>query len=427
MRRLALTRDGPRAGRRAATTTRRHRAPGARVRAGRRAQLRRRARRDRPQPPGLGRRRARRPGRALGARAARHASSASRTGRRTTLLDMSDQVKTGAEQGLLGIAFHPGFADNRRLFLHWSDPRGDTRVAEFRARADRHARAAPGPPAADGRPAGGEPQRRPARVRPRRAALPRARRRRRRIRPARDRAGPREPARQADRRRRRRAHAALGRRPDRPAQPVALLVRPRARRDLDRRRRPGRGRGDRPRAARARRAAEEPRLERVRGHEADRRPRARRCGGELVWPVATYEHGEGGGCSVTGGLVYGGGQLPGLVRRYVYGDYCAGTIWSLRGAPGGRGRGRAAGARATCRCSRTSAPTPTASSSSPRARATSTARCRRPAPDRRPARSPGPSSQTRTWSPGCQAGKPSRRLRSRSPLGSSSSTSWSWP
>ena len=38
----------------------------------------------------------------------------------------------GAEQGLLGIAFHPDFAANRRLFLHWSDKRGDTRVAEFR-------------------------------------------------------------------------------------------------------------------------------------------------------------------------------------------------------------------------------------------------------------------------------------------------------
>src|SRR5918995_6297234 len=57
-------------------------------------------------------------------------------GRRTMLLDISDQVKTGAEQGLLGVAFHPDFAANGRLFLHWSDPRGDTRVAEFRAPAD---------------------------------------------------------------------------------------------------------------------------------------------------------------------------------------------------------------------------------------------------------------------------------------------------
>src|SRR5215204_6231695 len=63
-------------------------------------------------------------------------------GRRTTLLDLSGQVLTGAEQGLLGIAFHPDFATNRRLFLHWSDPRGDTRVAEFRARPELDAIAA---------------------------------------------------------------------------------------------------------------------------------------------------------------------------------------------------------------------------------------------------------------------------------------------
>ena len=49
---------------------------------------------------------------------------------------MSDQVLTGAEQGLLGIAFHPDFATTGRLFLHWSDRRGDTRVAEFHARRD---------------------------------------------------------------------------------------------------------------------------------------------------------------------------------------------------------------------------------------------------------------------------------------------------
>src|SRR5215218_10720996 len=45
-------------------------------------------------------------------------------GERTTLLDLSDQVLTGAEQGLLGIAFHPDFAAERRLFLHWSDRNG---------------------------------------------------------------------------------------------------------------------------------------------------------------------------------------------------------------------------------------------------------------------------------------------------------------
>jgi glucose/arabinose dehydrogenase len=55
-------------------------------------------------------------------------------GERTVALDLSERVRTGTEQGLLGIAFHPGFATNRRLFLHWSDPVGDTRVAEFSAR-----------------------------------------------------------------------------------------------------------------------------------------------------------------------------------------------------------------------------------------------------------------------------------------------------
>src|ERR687897_460076 len=52
--------------------------------------------------------------------------------RRETVLDWSDHVLVGAEQGLLGIAFHPGFAENGRFFLHWSDEVGDTRVAEFR-------------------------------------------------------------------------------------------------------------------------------------------------------------------------------------------------------------------------------------------------------------------------------------------------------
>src|SRR5215211_5642899 len=56
--------------------------------------------------------------------------------RRTVALDLSDRVLLGAEQGLLGIAFHPDFATDRRVYLHWSDPKGDTRVAEFRAGRD---------------------------------------------------------------------------------------------------------------------------------------------------------------------------------------------------------------------------------------------------------------------------------------------------
>lgn len=48
----------------------------------------------------------------------------------------------------------------------------------------------------------------------------------------------------------------------------------------------------------------------------------------LVWPVTVYGHDQG--CSVTGGLVYRGHSVPGMRGRYLYGDYCSGRIWSLR-------------------------------------------------------------------------------------------------
>ena len=57
-----------------------------------------------------------------------------RGNRRSTVIDLTGETTTGAEQGLLGIAFHPDYATNRRLYLHWSDRAGDTRVAEFRGR-----------------------------------------------------------------------------------------------------------------------------------------------------------------------------------------------------------------------------------------------------------------------------------------------------
>jgi glucose/arabinose dehydrogenase len=50
--------------------------------------------------------------------------------------------------------------------------------------------------------------------------------------------------------------------------------------------------------------------------------------GELVFPVQVYGHDEG--CSITGGYVYRGRTMPSAVGRYFYGDYCSGTIWSLR-------------------------------------------------------------------------------------------------
>jgi glucose/arabinose dehydrogenase len=49
--------------------------------------------------------------------------------------------------------------------------------------------------------------------------------------------------------------------------------------------------------------------------------------GRLVFPVFEYDHGRG--CSVTGGFVYRGKARPGDRGRYVFGDYCSGIVWSL--------------------------------------------------------------------------------------------------
>ena len=53
----------------------------------------------------------------------------------------------------------------------------------------------------------------------------------------------------------------------------------------------------------------------------------------LVWPVAVYSHRDG--CSITGGAVYRGNAVPALRGRYVFGDYCSGSIWTM---PAGGGR-----------------------------------------------------------------------------------------
>lgn len=50
--------------------------------------------------------------------------------------------------------------------------------------------------------------------------------------------------------------------------------------------------------------------------------------GRLVNPVAQYSHARG--CSITGGYVYRGSTVPSAAGRYFYGDYCSGTVWSLK-------------------------------------------------------------------------------------------------
>ncbi len=47
-----------------------------------------------------------------------------------------------------------------------------------------------------------------------------------------------------------------------------------------------------------------------------------------VLPVKEYSH-QGGKCSVTGGYVYRGSAIPGLRGHYLYGDYCTGEVWSF--------------------------------------------------------------------------------------------------
>ena len=47
-------------------------------------------------------------------------------------------------------------------------------------------------------------------------------------------------------------------------------------------------------------------------------------------PVTEYEHTDTNGrCSVTGGYVYRGSAIPDLVGGYVFGDYCTGEIWVI--------------------------------------------------------------------------------------------------
>ena len=35
------------------------------------------------------------------------------------------------------------------------------------------------------------------------------------------------------------------------------------------------------------------------------------------------------GCSITGGYIYRGNNIPDLYGRYIFGDYCTGKVWSI--------------------------------------------------------------------------------------------------
>ena len=245
--------------------------------------------------------------------------------RRTTVVDLTDRVTVGAEQGLLGLAVQPDFATDRRLYLNWTDTRGAIRVAEFRdGRQTRELLRIPksepnhnggnlafGP---DGRLYVGTGDGGGAFDPERRAQDPQ------------DKFG-----------------KLLSTDVDKVDWRVELIgLRNPWRFSFD----PALGEvwiGD---------VGQDQREEINRVLlEPDEPPKnlgwsafegTKRVGdgddsltdGELVWPVTEYTHEDG--CSVTGGYVYQGAKLPRLAGRYLYGDFCTGVLWSLELAPLGR-------------------------------------------------------------------------------------------
>jgi glucose/arabinose dehydrogenase len=249
-----------------------------------------------------------------------------------TFLDIRSRIKSGGEQGLLSVAFHPQYATNHRFYVDYTDTRGDTRVVEFRSangvglpatarqllfvdqpydnhnggqlEFDRRGYLYVG--MGDGG-SGGDPENRSQNLQSRLGKLLR-------INP-------------------RRAGSAW--------QIVGFGLRNPWRFSFDRK--TGNlwigdvGQGnweevDYRNAARIGLLANYgwPRYEGKSTYDAAK-PLLRK--GDLISPVAAYSHG-GGACSITGGYVYRGTSVPGAQGRYFYGDYCSGTLWSFRAGNG---------------------------------------------------------------------------------------------
>jgi glucose/arabinose dehydrogenase len=251
-----------------------------------------------------------------------------RAGRRTVFLDIRANVEYGGEQGLLGLAFDPGYAKNRRFYVAYTSTSGRNTVARFRsnrAKAVASSRKlllavqdpygnhngghlAFGPDGllyttiGDGG-SGGDPENRSQNMRSQFGKL-------------------------------------LTLDPSRPAAGwtiAALGLRNAWRFSFDR------ATGDLYIADVGQGAIEEvnftPRLSPGREnygwdlYEGSRRfEEGNPTAGELVFPVAEYSHGRG--CSVTGGYVYRGSARRSERGRYIYGDYCSGIVGSFRIAEG---------------------------------------------------------------------------------------------
>ena len=61
--------------------------------------------------------------------------------RRGTFLDLSGEISSGGERGLLSIAFPPDYASSRGFYVYYTDPAGNIRVDEFKRRSPTRAAA----------------------------------------------------------------------------------------------------------------------------------------------------------------------------------------------------------------------------------------------------------------------------------------------
>ena len=248
-----------------------------------------------------------------------------------TFLDIRSRIKSGGEQGLLSVAFHPQYATNHRFYVDYTDTSGDTRVVEFRSsngvgvpstarqllfvdqpydnhnggqlQFDNKGYLYVG--MGDGG-SGGDPGNRAQNLKSRLGKLLR-------INPT-------------------RAGSAW--------QIVGFGLRNPWRFSFDRK--TGNlwigdvGQGnweeiDYRNAARVGRLANYG-WSRFEGRSTydPHKPYLRK--GDAVGPVWVYSHSQG--CSVTGGYVYRGTAVPGAVGRYFFGDYCSGTVWSFKAGNG---------------------------------------------------------------------------------------------
>ncbi len=57
-------------------------------------------------------------------------------GETSTFLDISDEISSGGERGLLSVAFSPDWKRDHKLYVDYTDPEGNTRVVEYQADGD---------------------------------------------------------------------------------------------------------------------------------------------------------------------------------------------------------------------------------------------------------------------------------------------------